>query len=108
MKKLFLLLFVVIAILAGCGGSKPSTEQQLEQLSNQGPALNDQVALANATIEGGNLTQLTQKLIDDLRTASSNGLSDTWVNQQINDAEDTLSISGDCQTCYTMLEDNRP
>jgi len=101
-----LLLALLAAALAGCGGkSEDPVAQSLIQNADQADVAQAQINLAKATINGGDLPARTLALIRTIRTARDEGVSDSWINKEIDDAESVIIDL--CDRCYSMLEDAR-
>lgn len=105
MRRLIVGVLLLAAILTGCGGKQvdpmDTVAAQLAQYDDQGQVAQAEIDLANGAINGGDLPALAEKVAAKLRQSTSEGVSATWVNGQIDRLE---LVYADCDRCFTELE----
>lgn len=94
---------------ASCGGS--STDKLAQGISKDADQANvygDEAKLDKISINGpvSQMFSQTQTLISDLQQARTDGVSNTWIDKQISDSENTVETVG-CHDCFSILEDAR-
>jgi len=93
--------------LSACGSSN-SFNAQMVRDSDQVLVTTAEVHLASA-VENGTTSDMfdeTQKVVSAIEKARADGVSETWLDKEINSAESDVEIVP-CQDCFTRLEDAR-
>jgi hypothetical protein len=95
-----------LMVVSGCGNRpQDPAAAAIEKIAAKSGVLDASIALDKAAIGGGDLPGDTNTLVHSIRTARSQGVSDQWLDKEIDSAEST--IVDVCDRCYSMLESVR-
>jgi hypothetical protein len=102
---LVLAVFAAALLFAGCGGTQQDpVAQALVRSGDRADVAHAEADVDRAALDGGDLKARTLDLVHALRQARSDGVSDSWIDKQI---DSTQEVVVDCDSCYSMLEDTR-
>jgi len=90
-----LALLPIALILAGCGGHKDSIQAGLDRAYVEGSL---------GAFEADSTVAKAVRLARDIRQARDDGVSDSWLSAQIDEAQ---SLGSSCDRCVSLLEDAR-